>query len=108
ADNGRFRQLALRALTEGWTHPRELVAVCISLIALNGEIVACVARANQAWPERLAAAELFGASGLEALVQGDLLHCLLQSAPLTEVGFERLLAKIRSTMLTSAEAGGAC
>ena len=70
ADNGRFRQLALRALAEGWTHPRELVAVCISLIALNGAIVECVARANQAWPARLAAAELFGASGLDALVAG--------------------------------------
>ena len=70
ADNGRFRQLALRALSEGWTHPRELVAVCISLIALNGEIAACVARATRAWPARLAAAELFGASGLEALRAG--------------------------------------
>jgi len=108
ADNGRFRHLALRALTEGWAHPRDLVAVCISLIALNSEIVACVARANQAWPERLAAAELFGASGLAALLQDDLLRCLLQSAPLTEVGFERLLADIRSTMLAAAETGSAC
>ena len=106
ADNGRFRQLSLRALAEGWTHPRELVAVCISLIALNGAIVECIARANGAWPARLAAAELFGASGLDALVQDDLLRCLLQSAPLTEVGFERLLANIRSTMLTAAETGG--
>src|SRR6202043_2546250 len=65
-------------------------------------------RANQAWPARLAAAALFGASGLDALVQDELLRCLLQSAPLTEVGFERLLANIRSTMLTAAEAGGAC
>ena len=108
ADNGQFRRLALRALSEGWTHPRELVAVCLSLIALNGAIVACVARATQAWPARLAAAELFGASGLDALVQDDLLRCLLQSAPLTEVGFERLLANIRSTMLTAAETGAAC
>src|SRR5580704_128118 len=108
ADNGRFRQLSLRALSEGWTQPRDLVAVCISLIALNGAIVECIARANQASPARLAAAELFGASGLDALVQDDLLRCLLQSAPLTEVGFERLLANIRSVILTAAEAGGAC
>jgi tetratricopeptide (TPR) repeat protein/2-polyprenyl-3-methyl-5-hydroxy-6-metoxy-1,4-benzoquinol methylase len=108
ADNGRFRQLSLRALAEGWTHPRDLVAVCISLIALNGAIVECVARANRAWPARLAAAELFGASGLDALAQDELLRCLLECAPLTEVGFERLLANIRSVMLTAAEAGGAC
>ena len=108
ADNGRFRQLALRALAEGWTHPRELVAVCISLIALNGAIVECVARANRAWPARLAATELFGASGLDALVQDNLLRCLLECAPLTEVGFERLLANVRSIMLTAAETDGAC
>src|SRR5580704_17794457 len=108
ADNGRFRQLALRALAESWTHPRELVAVCISLIALNGAIVECVARANQAWPARLAAVELFGASGLDALVQDALLRCLLESAPLTEVGFERLLANIRSVILTAAETGDVC
>jgi tetratricopeptide (TPR) repeat protein/SAM-dependent methyltransferase len=108
ADNGRFRQLALRALTEAWTQPRELVTVCLSLIALNDAIVACAARANKAWPARLTAAELFGTSGLDALVQDDLLRSLLQSAPLTDVGFERLLANIRSVLLTAAEAGGAC
>src|ERR1700733_11374447 len=108
ADNGRFRQLALRALAEGWTHPRELVAVCISLIALNGAIVECVSRATRGWPTRVAAAELFGAPGLDALVHDELLRCLLESAPLTEVGFERLLANIRSVILTTAEAGGAC
>ena len=82
--------------------------MCISLIALNSTIVECIARANQAWPARLAAAELFGASGLDALVQDELLRCLLECAPITEVGFERLLANIRSIMLTAAEAGGAC
>jgi tetratricopeptide (TPR) repeat protein/SAM-dependent methyltransferase len=108
ADNGQFRQLSLRALTEGWTHPRDLVQVCLSLVALDAEINACVARANRAWPTRLAAAALFGASGLDALARDDLLRCLLQSAPLTDVGFERLMANIRSTMLAAAEAGDAC
>src|SRR5579864_3193871 len=108
ADNGQFRRLSLRALAEGWTHPRDLVQVCLSLVALNGAISECIARANRAWPARLAAADLFGASGLEALARDDLLRCLLESAPLTDVGFERLLANIRSTMLTAAETGGPC
>src|SRR5580693_3143679 len=108
ADNGQFRQLSLRALTEGWTHPRDLVQVCLSLVALDAEINACVARANRAWPTRVAAAALFGASGLDALARDDLLRYLLQSAPLTDVGFERLMANIRSTMLAAAEAGDAC
>ena len=53
ADNGQFRRLALRALSEGWTHPRELVTVCLSLIALNGAIVECIARANKRGPHVL-------------------------------------------------------
>jgi tetratricopeptide (TPR) repeat protein/SAM-dependent methyltransferase len=108
AENGGFRQLSLRALAEGWTHPRELVPVCLSLVALNGAISECVARANRAWPARLAAAELFGASGLNALAQDELLRCMLECAQITDVGFERLLANIRSAMLTAAETNGAC
>jgi tetratricopeptide (TPR) repeat protein/SAM-dependent methyltransferase len=108
ADNGRFRRLSLRALAEGWTHPRELVQVCVSLVALDGTISACVARANRAWPARLATAELFGAAGLDALVRDELLRCLLESAPLTDVGFERLFANIRSIMLNAAATGAAC
>ena len=82
--------------------------MCLSLIALNGAIVECVSRATRGWPTRVAAAELFGAPGLDALVHDELLRCLLESTPLTEVGFERLLANIRSVILTTAEAGGAC
>jgi tetratricopeptide (TPR) repeat protein/SAM-dependent methyltransferase len=108
ADNGQFRRLSLRALTEGWTHPRELVQVCLSLVALNGAISECVARANRAWPTRLAAAELFGGAGLESLARDELLRCLLESAPLTDIGFERLMANVRSALLTAAAAGGAC
>ena len=109
ADNdGRFRGLALRALAEGWTHPRQLVQACVSLVALDGVISACVARAERAWPARLPAVELFGASGLQALSRDALLHGLLQSTPITDVGFERLLTNIRSVMLTAAETGSAC
>jgi SAM-dependent methyltransferase len=42
------------------------------------------------------------------LVQDELLRCLLEGVPLTEIGFERLLANIRSVILTAAETGAAC
>ena len=45
--------------------------------------------------------ELFGASGLQALSRDALLHGLLQSTPITDVGFERLLTNIRAAMLTA-------
>jgi tetratricopeptide (TPR) repeat protein/SAM-dependent methyltransferase len=109
ADNdGRFRGLALRALAEGWTHPRQLVQACVSLVALDAVISACVARAERAWPARLPAVELFGASGLQALSRDALLHGLLQSTPIADVGFERLLTNIRAAMLTAAETDSAC
>ena len=48
ADNdGRFRRLALRALAEGWTHPRQLVQACVSLVALDG-VMQCVRGARRA------------------------------------------------------------
>jgi tetratricopeptide (TPR) repeat protein len=107
-DGGRLRGLALRALSQGWAHPRQLVPACISLVALDGAVRECVARAERAWPKRLPAAELFGATGLEALSRDRLLHCLLESTPITDVGFERLLTNIRAILLTAAENESAC
>ena len=64
ADNGgRLRELALRALSQGWAHPRQLVPACTSLVALDGAVRECIARAERAWPRRLPAAELFGGFG---------------------------------------------
>ena len=109
ADNGgRLRELALRALSQGWAHPRQLVPACISVVALDGAVRECIARAERAWPRRLSAAELFGASGLDALCRDRLLHCLLESTPVTDIGFERLLTDIRAIVLTAAENDSAC
>lgn len=107
-DGGRLRGLALRALAQGWAHPRQLVPACISLVALDGAVRECIARAERAWPIRLPAAELFGVAGLDALSHDRLLHCLLESTPITDVGFERLLTNIRAILLTAAENDGAC
>lgn len=102
--DGRLRGLALRALAEGWTHPRQLVPACLSLITFDDAVRACVARAERAWPARLGAEQLFGATGLEALARDTLLHTLLQSTPIPDIGFERLLTNIRGVLLTAAEA----
>jgi len=102
ADNGRFRKLVLRALSEAWARPRDLAGVCISLIKLNGAVNDGIARANSAWPARLPATELFGASGLAALSDDRLLCCLLECDPVTDIGLERFLTNVRSAMLTIA------
>jgi 2-polyprenyl-3-methyl-5-hydroxy-6-metoxy-1,4-benzoquinol methylase len=76
ASGGQFRPLLLRALAEGWGRPRELTRACISLFRLGGT-------AND--------------------LAGDRLLCrLLESDPVTDLGFERVLTIARSAMLDSA------
>ncbi len=104
-DDGNFRKLVLRALSEAWTRPRELANVCISLIKLNPVVSEATAAANAAWPARLAA-DLLGSSAIAALAQDDLLCRLLEYDPVTDIGLERLLTNVRSAMLTSAADSG--
>jgi 2-polyprenyl-3-methyl-5-hydroxy-6-metoxy-1,4-benzoquinol methylase/tetratricopeptide (TPR) repeat protein len=104
ADDGRIRELLLRAVSEAWDRPRELTGACISMIKLNGAVKDGVARANAAWPERLLATQLFGASGETDLADDQLLCCLLTSDPLTDIGLERLLTNVRYALLASATA----
>jgi SAM-dependent methyltransferase len=104
ADDGRFRRVILRALAEGWARPRELTAVCLSLLRLNPSIAACAARAIAAWPRRLDGAELFGPSGFGAVTQDDLLRCLLECDPIPDIAIERLLTNLRRVILFSAAA----
>ncbi len=107
ADNAQFRKLLLRALTEGWARPRELANVSLSLIKQNGVVGEALARVNAAWPARLSAAELFGATGLTALSRDQLLCALLECDPITDIGLERLLTTVRHAMLTAAGGDGA-
>jgi tetratricopeptide (TPR) repeat protein/SAM-dependent methyltransferase len=106
--DGGLRELALRALSQGWTHPRQLVQGCLSLVVLDQTVSECVTRADRAWPKRLLAPELFGETGLEILSHDALLRCLLESTPITDIGFERLLTNVRASMLASAENDVAC
>jgi SAM-dependent methyltransferase len=98
ADDGRMRTLLLRALSDAWDRPRDLTGVCISLIGLDGIVNDAIARADVAWPARLPARELDAA--IAALSRDRLLCCLLQSAPVTDVGLERLLTNVRLALLT--------
>ncbi len=102
AENRRLRGLVLRALEEGWARPRELANVCISLVRLNGFVKDCIARAEAARPERLAASDLFGASGLATLANDEVLIKLLQRDPVTDIGLEYVLTSARETLLVSA------
>ncbi len=107
ADEERVRNMARRALLEGWAPPRELTAACISLIKLDGAVRDGIARADAAWPARLPVMELLGASGMAALSHHQLLCALLECDPVTDIGLERLLTNVRHIMLKSTAADDA-
>ncbi len=98
----RVRRLLLRALVESWAKPRELTDACISLLKCSAIVNDCIGRADAAWPERLPAPELFGASGPAALFADELLCRLLECDPITDIGLERFLTNVRFAMLTMA------
>ncbi len=90
---------AARALSEAWSCPRDLVGVCINLIRRNSIISEVIARADAAWPRLLSAAELCGPTGIAALAKDVLLCRLLECAPVTDIGLERVLTNVRHLML---------
>ncbi len=100
--DAEIRQLLVRALSEPWGRPRDLGAVSRSMISANPEIKACLDRAMNAWPTRLAGADLFGASGLATMAAEPLLRCLLENVQVADPAYERLLTMTRRTMLAAA------
>ncbi len=106
-DSSRFRTLLQRALKESWLRPRELTRACISLIKLNRTVGDGIIRVNSAWPARLTADELFGPSEIKGLAHDQLLCCLLEFDPVSDIGLERLLTNVRYSVLTSLAADAA-
>jgi tetratricopeptide (TPR) repeat protein/SAM-dependent methyltransferase len=106
-DASSFRDLVLRALSEGWDRPVDLAQICAFLIKRNPVVWGCVVRANNAWPQRLPMQEVFGDAGLAALVDDDLLRCLLESTPVWDIQLERVLTEARFALLQRAAAGAA-
>ncbi len=98
-DVGDLRDLVLRALTEAWGRPGELAGVAIALAKLNPAIQDGIGRVGQAWPRRLPAQELLGASGVTHLSEDRLFRCILETIPVTDIAFERFLTNLRLVLL---------
>jgi Tfp pilus assembly protein PilF/2-polyprenyl-3-methyl-5-hydroxy-6-metoxy-1,4-benzoquinol methylase len=114
SDNAQIRAAMVRALTEPWARPSELAHSSASLIKLNPQIGASVARAAHAWPRSLSAAELFGpvidGGGIAAPASDALLLALLTSANAADIALERFLTLARRLLLEAGvrnEADGA-
>ena len=106
-DDSEVRIAVVRALTEPWGRPSQLVRVSTDLVKLNPEIGKCVARAADAWPRLLSAQDLFGSNGLAALAADELLCALLSSTPISDIEMERFLTMARRLMLENDQVGAA-
>lgn len=105
--NAQIRSAMVRALSEPWERPCDLAHTSASLIKLDPQTGACVARAIGAWPQHLPAAELFGPEGLAALAKDELLCTLLASANAADIALERFLTMARRLLLDAGEGNAA-
>ncbi|MBI1887913.1 MAG: methyltransferase domain-containing protein [Nitrosomonadales bacterium] len=94
----------VRALTEPWGRPGELMQFSTDLVRLDPDIGGCVTRAVKAWPVHLSAQNLFEANSLGTLANDKLLCALLGSAPICDSELERFLTMARHAMLETATA----
>ena len=101
----QIRSLVVRAISEVWSRPGDLLTAAKSLIMLNPGVKQCIDRATAAWPVRLSGQELFGAAGLAFAADEPLLLCLLENTPINDMGFECFLTMARKILLESAIAG---
>ncbi len=105
-DNAQLRPVLVRALSEPWDRPGKLTQSCAELIKRGAVIGAMVARANDAWPQRLDAKTLLGDAGFAPLAGDALLMALLTAAPNADMEFERFLTNARAAVLETARGGG--
>ena len=77
--------------------------ICATLLSLLPEISDALRRQAAAWPQRLALHDLL--DKFDVVAADPLFLCLLQSAPVRDVGFERLLTAMRHSLLKKATAG---
>lgn len=103
--NDELRAAMTRALNQPWTRPGGLSRAAAGLVK-SGAQAPLVARANRAWPERLAAEELLGPDCFAPLAGDALLLALLTSAPNVDIALERFLTLARAALLETACAGG--
>jgi SAM-dependent methyltransferase len=73
-----------------------------TLVSLLPALDRALSQQAAAWPKQLRKAELFGEAGLGTIAADPLLRCLLQSIPVRDVAFERLLTTLRALLLGDA------
>ncbi|MHC1788590.1 tetratricopeptide repeat protein [Solidesulfovibrio sp.] len=107
-DGSVRRQRILRALAEPWGRSTEVAAAIAPMLEADAILGGCVRRALAAWPGRLSAEALYGATGVAAVAGDALLLGLLDAAPIASPGLERFLTLARGCLLDTALDAGPC
>ncbi len=94
--------LLIRAMSEPWGRPYELVPTFIRLVRQDAVIQRCMARASQAWPQPLPIENLFADNELFAVARHPGLLCLLENALATDLELEKFLTLTRNVLLQAA------
>src|SRR5262249_46436801 len=76
-----------------------------TLVSLLPQLDEALRRQMAAWPKRSSVTGLFGESEFAAIADNPLLLIVLQSTPVRDVAFERLLTALRASLLHDATAG---
>ena len=82
----------------------QYAGICATLFSLLPPLGEALRRQAAAWSKRLSVDELFGNS-FESVATNTLLLQLLQSTPVRNIGFERLLTSLRLSLLSAATSG---
>jgi tetratricopeptide (TPR) repeat protein/SAM-dependent methyltransferase len=101
-----LRDLIVRAATERWSRPNELVRHLTALISATPPINEYVERAVSAWPEHLSADQLFGPTGLQATSNDSVLRALLEHSRVGSLALEQFLTVVRFGLLEAAASHG--
>ena len=101
-DAPELRGLVARAVSECWQRLDDFSRAATDLTKVCSPLAAAVARVAAAWPQRLVGEELWAATEQVAICADPLLHALLISAPLCDIGIERYLTSVRSSLLRDA------
>jgi SAM-dependent methyltransferase len=97
-----FTTLLQRAATEGWSRPEDFSALFTTLLKQDKLVAACLKRVAYL-PEPPTQVSTFEPSDIAALGDNKLLHCMMVSAPICDKALERLLTRVRRTLLDLAE-----
>jgi tetratricopeptide (TPR) repeat protein/2-polyprenyl-3-methyl-5-hydroxy-6-metoxy-1,4-benzoquinol methylase len=91
--------LLFRALTEDWVNPAQIYALCRAYLEIQPSIAAALKRAESEQRDPIPLDQMLGSQTSGHIGTHRLLLALIASMPVTDTNMERLLARVRFSLL---------